>query len=63
MQSGMLETFDEPFDGRNRRYYKITDQGEETLEDAVGIWHSYKKQVEELLTGKLLTGGIADDQE
>lgn len=51
MQSGMLETFDEPFDGRNRRYYKITGQGKATLEEAVAAWHIHQESVHALLTG------------
>ena len=26
-KDGALETYDEPYQGRNRRYYKITDKG------------------------------------
>lgn len=51
LQNGMLESFDEPFDGRNRRYYRITGQGETTLQNAVSVWHTHKQSVEALLTG------------
>jgi PadR family transcriptional regulator PadR len=55
----MLETYDEPFDGRNRRYYKITDQGKALWESAVQEWHTYKQRVETLL----MTGGTACEQD
>ncbi|MCL1853298.1 MAG: PadR family transcriptional regulator [Peptococcaceae bacterium] len=51
LQSGKLDTFDEPFDGRNRRYYRITGQGKAALQDAMTAWHSYKESIETLLTG------------
>ncbi|MCL1791198.1 MAG: PadR family transcriptional regulator [Peptococcaceae bacterium] len=51
LQCGMLDTYDEPFDGRNRRYYRITGEGKAALEDAVTVWQGYKERIETLLTG------------
>lgn len=51
LKDGMLETFDEPFDGRNRRYYKITDKGQQTLTEYIEEWQSYKQNIEKLLIG------------
>ena len=49
LKDGMLETYDEPYDGRNRRYYKLTDKGLRALGDYTGEWHRYRKNIENLL--------------
>ena len=46
-----LTTYDQPFDGRNRRYYTITDKGREQLEDYRKEWDEYKSKVEKILMG------------
>ena len=55
-KDGMLETYDEPFDGRNRRYYKITGRGEGVLKSAVLDWNNYKQSIDDLLNG-IIKGG------
>lgn len=44
-----LVTYDRPFQGRNRRYYAITDTGREKLENYRCEWKLYKKQVDQIL--------------
>lgn len=51
-KNGYLETYDQPFDGRNRRYYKITDEGLEHLEEIQKNWHSFKTAVSKILEGE-----------
>jgi PadR family transcriptional regulator PadR len=46
-----LETYDQPFQGRNRRYYKITDAGRERLAFYKTEWDSYKNKIDALLGG------------
>ena len=46
------DVYDMPFDGRNRRYYKITDLGKETLENYIVQWDDYKNKVDKILLGK-----------
>lgn len=50
-KDNLLETYDEPFDGRNRRYYKITEKGEELLKFYIEEWDEYKAKIDGLLTG------------
>jgi len=52
-----LTTYDMPYDGRNRRYYQITDIGREKLDEYLNQWSEYKQKVD-----KILTGGISDEQ-
>lgn len=50
-KDGDLTTYDEPFQGRNRRYYKITDAGVEKLNNYQIEWEDYKKRVDRVLMG------------
>jgi PadR family transcriptional regulator, regulatory protein PadR len=51
-----LETYDEPFEGRNRRYYKITDSGMVQLNFYKLEWIEYKLNI-----SKILDGGNEDE--
>ena len=53
-----LTTYDVPYDGRNRRYYQITDTGKKKLSEYQCQWGEYKEKVD-----KILSGGISDGQE
>ena len=57
-KDGALTVYDEPFNGRNRRYYRLTDIGRERLARYVSEWETFQEGVD-----KLLLGGIGDDQE
>ena len=48
----MLTSYDSPYQGRNRRYYKITDLGLESLADYSIKWNEYKNKMDELLKGE-----------
>lgn len=48
-KSGHLRTYDEPFGGRNRRYYAITDEGKSLLEHYASEWEIYKGKIDDLL--------------
>jgi len=52
-----LIAYDMPFDGRNRRYYQITDSGKEKLNEYSEQWDDYKGKVD-----KILSGGVSDEQ-
>ncbi|MGF7437229.1 PadR family transcriptional regulator [Lentilactobacillus senioris] len=41
-----LTTYDQPFQGRNRRYYRITEAGTQHLEQLLGAWKTYKKNLD-----------------
>ena len=44
-----LETYDKPYQGRNRRYYRITQAGIQQLEFFRAEWLEYKEKIDELL--------------
>ena len=48
-----LETYDMPYMGRNRRYYKITQKGVLTLEVFKEEWKNYKSSIDNII----LNGG------
>ena len=47
-----LTTYDQPFQGRNRRYYKITEEGRNRLAYYQSEWDIYKNKVDVLIGGK-----------
>lgn len=47
-----LTTYDQPFQGRNRRYYQITDIGKERLAFYKSEWEIYKINIDALLSGE-----------
>ena len=48
----LLETYDMEFQGRNRRYYKITSNGMILLDKYRSEWLSYKSNVDKILLGQ-----------
>lgn len=50
-KDNFLTTYDKPFQGRNRRYYQITDSGREKLLFYREEWQIYKKNIDALLGG------------
>ena len=46
-----LTTYDKAYQGRNRRYYKITDKGKEQFEEYIKEWALYKENVDKVLFG------------
>ncbi|WP_125710311.1 PadR family transcriptional regulator [Companilactobacillus zhongbaensis] len=48
-KSGWLSTYDQSYEGRNRRYYKITDQGLERLGEIRNDWTELKKVTDQIL--------------
>lgn len=50
-KDGSLETYDEPFQGRNRRYYRITALGREKVVEYTNEWTLYKEKIDKALMG------------
>jgi len=50
-KDALLETYDVPFDGRNRKYYKITEIGKSKLKAFREDWTDHKISVEKILLG------------
>lgn len=51
-KDGYLETYDMEFQGRNRRYYKITSNGMILLDKYRSEWLLFRKSVNEILLGE-----------
>ena len=51
-KDGLLETYDMEFQGRNRRYYKITSNGMILLDKYRSEWLSYKNSIDKILLGQ-----------
>lgn len=50
-KEGYLETYDMEFQGRNRRYYKITSNGMILLDNYRNDWIDYKKKIDSFMLG------------
>lgn len=48
-KDGALETYDVPFQGRNRRYYRITPQGQDLCTAYRGEWTVFKGKIDHFL--------------
>ena len=51
-QEKLCFTYDQPYQGRNRRYYSITEEGHAKLEEYREMWKDYRDAVESLLLNK-----------
>lgn len=50
-KDGYLTTYDQPFGGRNRRYYSITEQGKVKCIEYVKEWSNYKARLDRVILG------------
>ncbi len=50
-KNGCLETYNQEFSGRNRRYYKITSHGMIELDNYRREWSLHRKKIEDILFG------------
>lgn len=46
-----LEVYDMQFDGRNRRYYKVTEKGMDQLNLYRAEWNTYSKKINGIFEG------------
>lgn len=46
----LCRTYDEPYQGRNRRYYSITDEGIKRLEEYRNDWTEYRTAIDGFLS-------------
>ncbi len=62
----LCRTYDQPFQGRNRRYYSITDEGRTQLEALRKEWNWYKASIDMLInappeiTPQITAGGSGE---
>ena len=55
-KDGYLETYDEHFQGRNRRYYRITELGKQKVVLYADEWQLFQEKI-----NKVLMGGLGDE--
>lgn len=48
-KEGFCKTYDKPYQGRNRRYYSITEKGKTKLKEYRKEWLDYKNAINSLL--------------
>lgn len=46
-----VETYDRQFQGRNRKYYTITDNGKQYLTELIKEWERYRTIVDDIVKG------------
>ena len=51
-KNNCLTTYDEPYQGRNRRYYHITDEGLTLLNTIQDEWQDFSARVNQVLRGQ-----------
>ncbi len=51
-KDGCLSVYDQPCNGRNRRYYQVTEKGRTQLEECRRTWQAYTRAVNSLLGGE-----------
>lgn len=52
-QNGFLTTYNQEFQGRNRKYYSITDAGRKQLVYLEEEWNTYKDTIDRIIEGRL----------
>lgn len=53
-KDGCLAVYDRQFDGRNRRYYKVTERGRNQLEVYRTEWKEYSLKISNLFEGGVI---------
>jgi Predicted transcriptional regulators len=51
-KDGYVVTYEQPFEGRNRRYYTITDEGREKFNYYIEEWLNYREMMNEIMMGE-----------
>lgn len=55
-REGFLETYDQQHMGRNRRYYRLTEEGEKKYKEYTEEWKAFSAKID-----SILEGGNADE--
>lgn len=53
-QNGYVTTYNQPFNGRNRKYYSITEQGKEQFLFLKKEWKEYRDMMDDLIEGRTI---------
>lgn len=51
-EQGYLSVYDQPFQGRNRRYYRITESGRQRYQELMAEWRLHKEAIDQILKGE-----------
>ena len=51
--SGYVDTYDQPFQGRNRKYYRITESGCRQQELLFSEWKAYTQAINDIIQGQM----------
>lgn len=46
---GFVTTYDEPFEGRNRRYYQISETGQDELKTIKAAWDEFSTKINKVM--------------
>lgn len=57
LENGFVESYDRQYQGRNRKYYRITSAGKERQNDLLKEWENYKLTIDDIIEG-----GVSDEQ-
>lgn len=50
-ENGCVETYDQQYQGRNRKYYTITDKGRQYQQELAREWERYRTIVDHIVEG------------
>lgn len=50
-ENGYVTTYDQPCQGRNRKYYRITREGSVYQQQLMEEWEIFRKDIEEIVQG------------
>jgi len=49
LKDDLLSSYDEPHDGRNRRYYQLTEKGTILFQTYIEDWHAFKANIDTMI--------------
>jgi len=52
LKEELLSSYDEPCDGRNRRYYQLTEKGTTLLQGYIEDWSAFKANLDTMILNK-----------
>ena len=53
-KEGFLETYDQPFQGRNRRYYTVTEEGRQKFPEIYVQWKQLRNKIDSIMNDGVL---------
>lgn len=50
-ENGCIESYDKPFQGRNRKYYRMTESGRDYYRMLAQAWNEHLQAIEQIMEG------------